>query len=198
KPENVFLAFDEDGRPLPKLLDFGLVKQMGESSSGHKTEDARAELALFEEATSRVPEDWWMFSNRVHDVLPIARLMLVGELAYREGRYGDAWTALGDAIEREDALVYDEPPGWMIPVRHAMGALLLEQGDAARAEALYREDQIDHPGNGWSLLGLAQALDAQGRPADASRIRARLDEAWAHVEVRPTSSCFCAPRADGG
>jgi len=34
----VFLAFDSDGVPFPKLLDFGIAKLLGESSrSGHKT-----------------------------------------------------------------------------------------------------------------------------------------------------------------
>ncbi|MGP1345134.1 MAG: tetratricopeptide repeat protein [Phycisphaerales bacterium] len=158
-----------------------------------RTSEARAEIALFDAAVQRVPEDWWVFSNKVHDVLPIARLMLEGELAYRERRFDDAWAALSAAIEREDALVYDEPPGWMIPVRHAMGALLLEAGDPARAERLYREDLADHPGNGWSLLGLQQSLEAQGRHAEAAEITPLLDKAWAHVDHRPTSSCLCAP-----
>ncbi|GJM18059.1 MAG: hypothetical protein DHS20C14_02720 [Phycisphaeraceae bacterium] len=158
-----------------------------------RTAEARAEIELFESAVEHVPEDWWVFSNKIHDVLPIARRMLEGELAYREGRLGDAWAALGEAIEYEDRLVYDEPPAWMIPVRHSMGALLLEAGEPERAEALYREDQVDHPGNGWSLLGLQQALAAQGRDAEAGRIAPMLDTAWARVETRPTSSCLCAP-----
>jgi serine/threonine-protein kinase len=38
KPENVFLAMDGDGAAFPKLLDFGIAKLLGEStSSGHKT-----------------------------------------------------------------------------------------------------------------------------------------------------------------
>lgn len=38
KPENVFLAMDGDGAAYPKLLDFGIAKLLGESTtSGHKT-----------------------------------------------------------------------------------------------------------------------------------------------------------------
>lgn len=37
KPDNVFLAFDDDGAVSVKLLDFGLVKLLGEASSAHKT-----------------------------------------------------------------------------------------------------------------------------------------------------------------
>lgn len=157
-----------------------------------RTKDARVEIAAFESALKNVPEDWWIFSNKIGDVLPIARHMLEGELAYREGRLDDAWKALEAGIAAEDKLVYDEPPGWMIPVRHAMGALLLEAGNPAQAEALYREDQLDHPANGWSLLGLTQALAAQGKADEAAQIAQKLDDAWERVENRPTSSCLCA------
>ena len=81
----------------------------------------------------------------------------------------------------------------LIPVRHSMGALLMEKGRYQEAEALYREDQVHHPGNGWSLLGLKQALQAQGRDAEAVVFAKKLDDAWKRVEKRPTSSCYCAP-----
>jgi hypothetical protein len=81
----------------------------------------------------------------------------------------------------------------MIPVRQAMGALLMETGNYKRAEKLYREDQVNHPGNGWSLLGLQQALTAQGRIDEAAQVAPKLERAWKRVEDRPTSSCFCAP-----
>ena len=158
-----------------------------------RTEEARVEKAKFENQIGNVPEDWWVFSNQAHDVLPIGRLMLEGELAYREGRLDDAWSALTRAIAAEDRLVYDEPPGWMIPVRHAMGALLMEAGHYGRAEKLYREDQVNHPGNGWSLLGLQQSLSAQGHLEEAAQIGPQLDRAWTRVEERPPSSCLCAP-----
>jgi tetratricopeptide (TPR) repeat protein len=162
-------------------------------SSLGRTDEARREASRFEKQVTAVPTDWWVFSNKAHDVLPIGRLMLEGELAYREGRLEDAWSALTKAIEAEDKLVYDEPPGWMIPVRHAMGALLVEAGEYERAEKLYREDQVNHPGNGWSLLGLKQSLLAQGRVDESERITAKLDQAWERAPKRPASSCMCAP-----
>ncbi|MCA9297264.1 MAG: hypothetical protein KC983_12120, partial [Phycisphaerales bacterium] len=82
-----------------------------------RTEEARAEIESFAAQVQNVPEDWWVFSNKIHDVLPIAHAMLDGELAFREGRLEDAWAALRRGIAAEDMLVYDEPPGWMIPVR---------------------------------------------------------------------------------
>jgi tetratricopeptide (TPR) repeat protein len=158
-----------------------------------RTDETRVEMAKFKEAVAKVPEDWWVFNNRMHDVLPIAWAMLEGETAYREGRLEDAWAALRRGIEAEDKLIYDEPPAWMLPVRHSMGALLMEAGEYAEAERLYREDQERHPGNGWSLLGLQQALAAQGRKNECATIDASLQTAWHRVKDRPTSSCLCAP-----
>jgi tetratricopeptide (TPR) repeat protein len=182
-----------DKRPLARAIHH-YARGIAFAATG-RTEQSRAESALFDQWIERVPDDWWIFNNKAHNVLPIGRLMLRGELAYREGRLDDAWAALEEAIALEDKLIYDEPPAWMIPVRHAMGALLLEAGQPARAEALYRRDQIEHPGNGWSLLGLIQSLEAQGRTAEATAIAPKLDKAWRRVEDRPTSSCFCAPGA---
>lgn len=158
-----------------------------------RTEEARAEKARFETAAARIPGEWFIFNNRVSDVLPIARAMLEGELAFREGRLEDAWSALRRGIETEDRLIYDEPPGWMLPVRHAMGALLMSAGEFAEAERLYREDQERHPGNTWSLLGLQKSLEAQSRSNEAAEVAKRLEAAWKRVTVRPTSSCFCEP-----
>jgi tetratricopeptide (TPR) repeat protein len=161
-----------------------------------RTEESRAEAEKFEAAVARVPEEWWVFNNRVHDVLPIARAMLEGETAYREGRLEEAWTALRAGIAAEDRLIYDEPPAWMLPVRHSMGALLVEAGEYAAAEKLYREDQERHPGNGWSLLGLAQALKGQGKAEEAASFGAAAQAAWQRTAQHPPSSCFCARGAD--
>ena len=108
-----------------------------------------------------------------------------GETAYREGRLDDAWAALRRGIEAEDKLIYDEPPAWMLPVRHSMGALMMEAGEFAEAEKLYREDQERHPGNGWSLLGLSQALAAQGRTEEGEKYAASARKAWPRVEAKP-------------
>ncbi len=159
-----------------------------------RTAEARQETAKFETAAAAVPDEWWVFNNRMHDVLPIAMAMLEGETAYREGRLDEAWAALRRGIEAEDKLVYDEPPAWMLPVRHSMGALMLEAGEYAEAEKLYREDQERHPGNGWSLLGLSQVLEAQGRGEEGAQYAAAAKQAWSRVEDKPSSSCLCAPR----
>ena len=115
--------------------------------------------------------------------------------------YDAAFARLRAAIALEDDLPYDEPWGWMQPVRHALGALLLEQGRAAEAEAVYREDlglggalpraQI-HPDNLWALRGLLDCLERRGETAEAALIRQRVDFAAARADMPVAVSCFCA------
>jgi hypothetical protein len=65
--------------------------------------------------------------------------------------------------------------------------VLLEAGKAAEAERVFREDLDIFPRNGWSLLGLAEALEARGKTADAKRARKELEEAWKNADVEPAA-----------
>jgi len=116
--------------------------------------------------------------------------MAEGELEYRRGNYARAFALLRTAVQRDDSLRYDEPWGWMMPVRHSLGALLLEQGRMREAEAVYREDLRIHPGNGWALKGLAECLHRQGRHQEAMETMGRFEEAWARSDIELTASCF--------
>jgi tetratricopeptide (TPR) repeat protein len=159
--------------------------------------EAREELQAFERAASDVPDDWKVGNNTAAAVLDIARHTLRGEVLYREGDEDGAFEALREGVRLEEQLVYDEPPGWLQPVRHALGALLLAGGRAEEAEAVYRDDLAANKENGWSLLGLERALAAQGEDAEAAEARARRDTAWTRKDVTPTSSCYCEPAPQG-
>lgn len=161
-----------------------------------RTQEARAEIALLDAVAAQITDDWYMGNNPGKQVVAIARLMAVGETAFHEGDPEAAFSALRQAVTLEESLTYDEPPGWMQPVRHALGALLLADGRAAEAEAVYRADLARHPANGWSLLGLQQSLEAQSKTADAAALGAPIAQAWARADVRPTASCYCAAEAD--
>lgn len=155
---------------------------------------ARAELASFETLAAQVPDDWTVVGNMAADVLPIAHAMLEGELAFAEGAHERAFEQLRRGVQLEESLVYDEPPGWMQPVRHALGALLLRAGQAAEAQTVFQADLERHPRNGWALLGLAQASEALSDVDVAIRARLELEEAWAHAKERPGAACLCAER----
>ncbi|MEJ0020448.1 MAG: hypothetical protein WDN25_28645 [Acetobacteraceae bacterium] len=162
---------------------------------------AEAEQALFRAAAARVPDSRLLHNVTCTALLAIADAMLAGEILYRRGAHDAAFAHLRAAVALEDDLPYDEPWGWMQPVRHALGALLLEQGRAAEAEAVYREDlglggalpraQI-HPDNVWALRGLLDCLERRGETVEAALIRQRVEIAAARADVPVAVSCFCA------
>ncbi|MDX1393309.1 MAG: hypothetical protein R3195_02915 [Gemmatimonadota bacterium] len=121
-------------------------------------------------------------------VLAIALHALGGELAYRSGDAAGAVRHFAAAVDIEDGMLYEEPPLWYYPLRHSLGQAFLATGDAAAAEEAYRADLARFPANGWSLFGLAESLEAQGK--DAAAVRAELSEAWRHADVTLTGSRF--------
>ncbi|CAL9280289.1 hypothetical protein [Streptomyces sp. SudanB52_2052] len=161
---------------------------------------AETERELFRAAVTRVPGTRMLFNNTCHDILAIAAAMLDGELEYRRGNHDLAFAALERSIELDDNLPYDEPWGWMQPTRHAYGALLLEQGRVAQAEAVYRADlglddtlprALQHPGNIWSLHGFHECLLRTGKTGEAALVAQQLKLATALADVPIQASCFC-------
>ncbi len=160
------------------------------SATGRVAEAGR-ERGAFEREAARVPEGYTVGNNPAHTVLAIGRAMLAGEHEYRRGDHDAAFAHLREAVRLDDALRYDEPWGWMQPARHALGALLLEQGRVAEAEEVYRADLVRHPGNGWALHGLAECLRRRGAVAEAETVEARQRESWKRADVTIRASCFC-------
>ncbi|MGQ0721890.1 MAG: tetratricopeptide repeat protein [Candidatus Eiseniibacteriota bacterium] len=156
-----------------------------------RVEEGAAELAKLREAAERVPETAYIGNNPARVVLDVGLPFAEGELTYRRGNVERAFELLRIAVERDDALKYDEPWGWMEPVRHALGALLLEQGRLEEAEAVYREDLRIHPNNGWALHGLAECLRRSGRAEEAARTEGLFRVAWKDADVVIAASCYC-------
>jgi len=162
--------------------------------------DAEEHRRQFAAAVARVPASRTVFNNTCHDILAIAAAMLDGELEYRTGNYDAAFGHLRRAVDLDDGLPYDEPWGWMQPARHAYGALLLEQGRVAEAEAVYRADlgldgtlarACQHPGNVWSLHGYHECLTRLGKEEQAGLIGQQLTIAAAYADTPIESSCYC-------
>jgi tetratricopeptide (TPR) repeat protein len=158
-----------------------------------RDQEALREKAAFHAAAVRVPKDATFGNNSSHDLLAIARHMLDGEIAARQQRYGAAIASLERAVVLEDRIRYDEPPDWIQPSRHSLGAVLLKAGRPAEAERVYRADLVRYPHNGWSLYGLGRALRAQGKDAEAAEAEAQFKRAWRQADVELTSSCLCLP-----
>ena len=99
---------------------------------------ARTEQAAFEAARRAVAKEATFGNNPGADVLGVAESFMRGEILYRAGQVDEGLAALREAAEREDRLRYDEPPDWIQPVRHALGAALLQAGRFAEAEGVFR------------------------------------------------------------
>lgn len=153
--------------------------------------EAKAAERAFAAAVAEVPEDWFHGNNPTRTVLAIGEGFLRGEVAFRADDHDAAFAALRTAVQRSDALRYDEPWGWMMPPRHGLGALLLEAGRIDEAEQVYRDDLAVHPDNGWALHGLAECERRTGRPDAAAATMARFHAAWRTATVAIESSCFC-------
>jgi tetratricopeptide (TPR) repeat protein len=174
-----------------------------------RVDEAQREKVELDAACEKVGEDATVGNNPARSVLAIAQKMLAGEIAFRRGQaesaepdlppalksswFDTAFSLLREAAAAEDALAYDEPPDWMMPVRHALGAALVQARRFEEAEQVYREDLRRFPDNGWSLFGLARALYARGAIEEGRDVRQRFDRAWSRADVELRSSCFCQP-----
>ncbi|MGH7577305.1 MAG: tetratricopeptide repeat protein [Longimicrobiales bacterium] len=201
------------GRPLQVRVRFGLWDEIleapappadlahsrafwhyarGRAFSARGDAGAAAEELVALRAAAHDPslESLSMEFNESRAILAIAESVLAARVAAARGNDDEAIALLRDAVRLEDGLTYGEPPEWTVPVRHDLGAVLLAAGLPAEAESVYREDLERFRDNGWSLIGLAQALRAQGKTAEAAAVEARFEAAWETADVEPSTSSF--------
>ena len=129
--------------------------------------------------------------------------MLTGELEYKKENYAKAFQNLNEAVDCYDNLNYSEPWSWMMPPRHALGALLLEQGHVEKAKSIYRDDlgldntlvrPSQHPGNVWSLLGYMECCERLNDTKSISEIKSQFEKAIEIADDTIRVSCFCRTR----
>jgi len=152
---------------------------------------ARAHLEALEALTGdpHTAETLVGFSN-ASVLLEIAQHTLAGEIDAAQGRLESAVAQLDRAVRLEDTLLYNEPPAWPYPTRHALAAMLLDAGRPREAEVVYWRDLTQNRENGFALFGLAQAVAAQGQDQEAAAIRKRFDAAWSQADVKLRSSRY--------
>jgi tetratricopeptide (TPR) repeat protein len=150
---------------------------------------ARADLQAIERIAAEVPEDLITGLNSGHAVLALAAKILEAKIVEVEDRAASIplWE---QAVALEDRLAYNEPADWFYPVRHQLGAVLLDEGRARAAEAVYRADLERHPANGWALYGLWKALQAQKKAKAAKAAEASFREAWKDADIELTRTAF--------
>lgn len=163
-------------------------------------EEALEQQRLLRAAVAALPAERIVFQNDSRDILAVAEAMLAGELEYRRGNYDVAFARLREAVDLYDSLNYSEPWSWMMPPRHALGALLLEQGHVDDAVSVYRADlglddtlvrPSQHPNNIWSLLGYAECCERLGDSKSLEAVRPALVKARQVADSSIEVSCFC-------
>lgn len=179
----------KDSQPLARAL-WRFTRAVSLTAMGREDE-AKKERDAFLHAAAAVPKDRTFGNNSAAQLLDIAAKMLDGEIAAKHDRFDESVRLLRAAVRIEDGLRYDEPPDWMQPVRHTLGAVLMRAGRYSEAERVYREDLVRYPENGWSLFGLGRALRLQKKDKEASAFEERFAKIWAKADVKLGSSCYC-------
>jgi tetratricopeptide (TPR) repeat protein len=181
----------EDFLPVSNAM-WRYTRALALSNLGRR-EEADTEREAYRQAAKKVPEGWRVGNSDAATVLAIAGHVLDGEIAFRSGSTDEAIGHLREAVKLEDTLHYDEPPDWLQPTRHTLGAFLVASGKLDEAEKVYREDLTKWPENGWALYGLAECLRARQAP-ETKDIQDRFQRAWAHADITLHATCLCVPK----
>jgi tetratricopeptide (TPR) repeat protein len=174
-----------------KTIAFAALKQF---------DKADQEKEAFYGSLRRISPNRKLFNNPALQTLGVGEKMLLGELEYHKGNYDIAFTHLRESVQRCDDLHYSEPWPWMHPPRHALGALLLEQGHYEEAEEVYRADLglndtvprcAQHKNNVWALHGIVECLKERNEETECNKLQGLLTEALSKTDLAITSSCCC-------
>jgi tetratricopeptide (TPR) repeat protein len=158
-----------------------------------KFERADEEYVYFLRSIARVPVDAKVGFNSARAILNLEKHLAAGEIAVLKGDMELGLSELKKAVEVEDSLSYSEPPDWIQPVRHTLGAALLRAKLPQDAIAVYLEDLRRVPENGWSLLGLSQAYEQLGESELREKYLARYKKVWSKSDSSAVASCQCLP-----
>ncbi|WP_419943159.1 tetratricopeptide repeat protein [Candidatus Palauibacter sp.] len=184
------LAGDGPGSDEPmELVAWSFSRGLAYLRLGH-IDIAQDHLAEIDEVLVEAdPSALFRFSP-LADVVALPRSILAGEILHARGMADEAIEALEAGVAKEDGLIYSEPRAWHLPVRHTLGAILLENDRAAEAEQVYRDALQDLPNQGWAWFGFMQALDAQKKTAQAQEARREFDRYWVRADTWLRSSRF--------
>ena len=123
-------------------------------------------------------------------MVAIADRVAKADIALAQKQLPLAIKELRAAVAAQDVLKYTEPPWWDFPTRQFLGAALLKANQAKEAEKVYRDDLREWPKIGWSLHGLSNALERQGKKREAAEADMAFLESWSRADVKLTESRF--------
>jgi tetratricopeptide (TPR) repeat protein len=180
-------------RPNPKLASLTggyLFARAAALAARNRVAEAKQTVAELDALRESLPADTPAALNSARDVLALAAKIAQSRLQIAEHQREAAIDTLKQAVDLEDHLNYDEPADWFFPVRHLLGAELLQAGHAREAEAVYREDLRRNAENGWALFGLVQALRSSGQAQEAGEVETRFKKAWQRSDISLTASAL--------
>jgi tetratricopeptide (TPR) repeat protein len=181
---NEILGFPRPSDATPSTQAFWFyARGMAQAAKGNMNEAKKARAEL-EATKAKVPADFMLNTNRAHDLLSIAMLVLDARIAGMAGDRNAAIAAWKKAVDVQDSLIYDEPPAWYYPVRESLGGEYLRTKQFKDAEAVFRRDLEKNPNNPRSLFGLREALRGQSRSAEAEQAGNAFDKAWQNAELQ--------------
>ena len=184
------LAQPRPASKYPTLTGLWLhARGMALASTG-RTGEARTLLRELRTLASTMPADVMAGQNPASAMCRLGADAIEARIAERARRWPEAIAAWTRAVAQEDGFAYDEPADWFYPMRHYLGAALLDAKKPKDAEAVFREDLRRNPNNGWALHGLAAALSAQGRKDEASAVRKDFDAAWKQADITLTRTAL--------
>jgi tetratricopeptide (TPR) repeat protein len=150
-----------------------------------KLREAEAERRLLDEVRKATPrEHKYLLNNTADDFLGVAAAVLDARLAGARGEKEKSVALWRLAVEQYNAIQYDEPPAWYYPVPQSLGAALLQSGDAADAEKVFRQALAKKMRDPRLLFGLWQSLLAQKRVDEAALVEKQFREAWKQATVK--------------
>lgn len=158
----------------------------------HDFEKAQTELAALQRylTNDQLKAPAPTYANPGINGSKVAEKILTGVIAEEQKNYNKAISFLSEAVSEEDAMIYDEPKDWPHPARQYLGNVLLKAGKFPDAEGVFKRDLELNPNNGWSLTGLKNALDKQGKTKDAIAVDKALRKAFGQSDAKITAAVF--------
>jgi tetratricopeptide (TPR) repeat protein len=184
------LAEPRPAEKYPTLTGLWLhARGMALASTG-KTREAEAAMRALRTLATKVPVDLIAGQNPASSMFRLGADAIEARIAERARKWRPAIAAWQRAVTQEDGFAYNEPADWFYPMRHYLGAALLDARKPKEAEAVFREDLERNPGNGWALHGLATALAAQGKKTEAEATRTKFAEAWKYADIKLARAAY--------
>ncbi|MBV9209991.1 MAG: hypothetical protein JOZ52_05150 [Acidobacteria bacterium] len=159
------------------------ARGMAFAAKGQQSQ-AENELKLFQASMKAIPAEAQFGLNSASSILQIAENTLRARIAIAARDYKTAIALLSKGVEMQDALAYDEPPAWFLVERESLGGALMQSGDYAGAEKVFRADLAINLRNGRSLFGLMESLKAQGKREAAASVQREFESAWKKADTQ--------------